>query len=78
MRGLPQLPSFHAKSQVLEIHKHKKHVKVPHNKESHKVEVLERIYFRITGQSKTRIEREREERNISCPNARHGSEDPKW
>jgi hypothetical protein len=27
MRGIPQLPSFHIKSQVLEIHKHEKYVK---------------------------------------------------
>jgi hypothetical protein len=38
--GFPQLPSFHAKSQVLEIHKHKKHFKMSPNKEAHKVEVL--------------------------------------
>jgi hypothetical protein len=49
MRRLPQLPSFHIKSQILEIHKHGKHFKVSHNKESHKVEVLGRIYFSITG-----------------------------
>jgi hypothetical protein len=49
MRGLLQLPSFHTKSQVLQIHKHEKHFKVSHNKESQKVEVLARIYFSITG-----------------------------
>jgi hypothetical protein len=48
MRGLPQLPSFHTKSQALEIHKHEKHFKVSHNKESHKVKVLVRIYFSTT------------------------------
>jgi hypothetical protein len=49
--GFPQLASFHAKSQVLEIHKHEKHFKVSHNKEPHKVEVLVKIYFSITGLS---------------------------
>jgi hypothetical protein len=48
MKGLPQLPSIHTKSQVLEIHKHE-HFKVSHKKESFKVEVLARIYFSITG-----------------------------
>jgi hypothetical protein len=43
--GAPQIPSFHAKSQVLEIHKHEEHFKVSHNKESHKTEVLARIYL---------------------------------
>jgi hypothetical protein len=28
LRGLPQHPSFHTKSKVLEIHKHEKHFKV--------------------------------------------------
>jgi hypothetical protein len=64
MRGFPQLPSFHAKSQVLEICKHEKNFKVPHNKESHKVEVLAKIYFSKTGKSMV-VGRERE-RNISC------------
>jgi hypothetical protein len=45
---LPQLPSFHTKSQVLEIHKREKHFKVSHNKKSHKVKILARIYFSIT------------------------------
>jgi hypothetical protein len=44
-RGFPQLPSFHTKSQVLEIHKHERHSKLPHNKEFHKVEVLARIFL---------------------------------
>jgi hypothetical protein len=42
MRDLLQLPSFHIKSQILEIYKHTKHFK-----DSHKVEVLARIYFNI-------------------------------
>jgi hypothetical protein len=49
VKGLPQLPSFHAKSRVLEIHKCETHFKVSHNKESHKVEILAKIYFSITG-----------------------------
>jgi hypothetical protein len=40
-----KIPSFHAKSQVLKIHKCEKNFKMFHNKESHKVEVLARIYF---------------------------------
>jgi hypothetical protein len=48
MRGLPYLPSFHIKLQVLEIHKHEKHFMVYHNKESHKVKVLASIYFSKT------------------------------
>jgi hypothetical protein len=34
VKRFPELPSFHIKSQVLEIHKHEKHFNVPHNKES--------------------------------------------
>jgi hypothetical protein len=49
MRGLRQLPGFQAKSQVLEINKHEKCFKVSHNKDSHKVKVLARIYFSIMG-----------------------------
>jgi hypothetical protein len=49
MRRLLQLPNFHTKSQVLEIHKNEQHFKVSHKKESHKVKVLARIYFSITG-----------------------------
>jgi hypothetical protein len=48
MEEFPQLHSFYTKSQVLEIHRCAKHFKVSHNKESHKVEVLARIYFSIT------------------------------
>jgi hypothetical protein len=33
MKGLLQLPSFHAKSHVLEIHKHEKHFQVSHTQE---------------------------------------------
>jgi hypothetical protein len=40
MRRLSQLSSFHAKSQVLEIHKLEKHFKVSYNKDCQKVEVL--------------------------------------
>jgi hypothetical protein len=47
--GAPILSSFLVKSQVLEIHRHEKHFKVSHNKESHKVKVLAMIYFSITG-----------------------------
>jgi hypothetical protein len=43
MNGFPQLPSFHAKSQELEIHTEKNF------KEFHKVEVLARICASITG-----------------------------
>jgi hypothetical protein len=43
--GIPQLPGFQAKSQVLEIHRHEKHFEVSNNKESHKVKVLALIYF---------------------------------
>jgi hypothetical protein len=46
--GFLQLPSFHLKSQVLEIHKHEKNFKVSHNRESHKKEVLAKIYFSKT------------------------------
>jgi hypothetical protein len=46
--GFPWLPSFHEKSQVLEIHRDEKHFQVSRNKESHKVEVLARFYFSIT------------------------------
>jgi hypothetical protein len=49
VRGLPQLPSFYAQSQVLEIHEGEKHFQVPQNRESPKVEVLAKIYFNITG-----------------------------
>jgi hypothetical protein len=42
--GAPTASQFPSKSQVLEIHKHEKHFK-----ESHKVKVLARIYFSITG-----------------------------
>jgi hypothetical protein len=49
MKGLPHLPSFHAKAQFLEIHKYERHFKVSHNKEPHKVKVLARTYFSITG-----------------------------
>jgi hypothetical protein len=49
MGKLPQLPCFHTKSQILEIHKHEKHFKVSYNKEFHKVKVLVRLYFSITG-----------------------------
>jgi hypothetical protein len=52
--GFPQLPSSHTKPQVLETHKHEKHFEVSHNNESYKVEVLARIYFSITGCSRTR------------------------
>jgi hypothetical protein len=48
MKGLPQLPSFYTKSQVLEIKKDEKHFKVSH-KESQMVEGLARIYFSKTG-----------------------------
>jgi hypothetical protein len=50
-KGFPQISSFHSKSQVLEIHKHEKNFKVSHIQkgESHKVEVLARIYFSVTG-----------------------------
>jgi hypothetical protein len=42
-----QLPSFHTILQVHEIHKHEKHFQVS-PKESHKVEILARIYFSVT------------------------------
>jgi hypothetical protein len=45
---LPQLPSFHAKSQVLEIHNSEKHFKVSRNKEPRQAKVLARIYLSIT------------------------------
>jgi hypothetical protein len=48
VREFPQFPSFHAKSQFFEVHKYEKHLNVSHNKNSHKVEVLARIYFSIT------------------------------
>jgi hypothetical protein len=47
VRGFLQLPSFHTKSQVIELHKYEKHFKVSHSKEYHRVEVLARIYFSI-------------------------------
>jgi hypothetical protein len=37
------------KSQILELHRPEKHFKVSHNKESHKAEVLTRIYFSVAG-----------------------------
>jgi hypothetical protein len=46
--GVPQFPSFHAKAQVLEIHKPEKHFKLCHNKKPLKVEVFARIYFSET------------------------------
>jgi hypothetical protein len=51
MRRLPQIPRFLAKSQVLEIHAGEKNFKDSHTQkgETHKVEVLERIYFSTTG-----------------------------
>jgi hypothetical protein len=48
MRGSHSFPVSTQKSQVIEIHKCEKHFKETH-KESHKVEVLTRIYFSITG-----------------------------
>jgi hypothetical protein len=48
MRQFPQFPSFHLKSLELEIHTWKR-FQVSHNKESHKMEVLARIYFSKTG-----------------------------
>jgi hypothetical protein len=49
MSGLPQLPSFHAKPQVLEIHTPGEYFEVSHNKDSYKAKVLARIYFSIRG-----------------------------
>jgi hypothetical protein len=44
-----------------------KHFKVSHNKESHKVKVLARIYFSITGESIDKVGEGRgREKNISC------------
>jgi hypothetical protein len=40
MREFPQLPSVHAKSWVLEIHKCEKRFTMPHNQEYHKVDIL--------------------------------------
>jgi hypothetical protein len=51
MKGLPQLPSFYTKSQVLRS-TYEKCFKISYNKESHKVEVLVRIYFRIGGKKR--------------------------
>jgi hypothetical protein len=44
-----QFPPVSMQTKVLEIHKHEKHFEVSHNKESHMVEVLARIYFSIIG-----------------------------
>jgi hypothetical protein len=55
MRGLPELPNFHAKSHILEIHNNEKHFKVSHSKESHKVKVLARLYFNITEESVDKV-----------------------
>jgi hypothetical protein len=49
MWEFPQILSVHAKSQVLEIHKHEKNFKVSYNEESHKAEVLARMYFSMAG-----------------------------
>jgi hypothetical protein len=49
-KGLPQLPSFHPKSQVLEIHKHWKEFQGVSQGVS-QVKVLGRIYFSVTGWS---------------------------
>jgi hypothetical protein len=49
MKGLPHFPGFHANSQVLKIHRCEKYFKMSYSKESHKLEVLARIYFSKTG-----------------------------
>jgi hypothetical protein len=71
MRKLPLLPSFYAKSQVLEILKYEKHFKMSHNKESHKIEVLAWSYFSITGQSGRG---EGEEKTLPVPKQEMGVE----
>jgi hypothetical protein len=47
--GSLRFPVSNAKSQVLEIHKHEKDFKGSHTqtRDSHKMEVLARIYFSI-------------------------------
>jgi hypothetical protein len=43
LREFPQLPSFNAKSELLDVNKLEKHFKM-----SHKWQTLARIYFSIT------------------------------
>jgi hypothetical protein len=72
VREFPQFASFHATSQVLEINKYEKHFKVSHNKESHQVEGLARIYFCITGKSG---EVGKKKETFSAPHAGNRSKD---
>jgi hypothetical protein len=46
--GVPPASQYPCKTTGPETNKHEKHFKVSHNKESHKVKVLARIYFSIT------------------------------